>query len=38
VKDVIIQSFTNKVEFIVFTINGENPNENTEVSEGAGRK
>ncbi len=36
-KDVIIQSFTENEDYIVFPNKGENLNGNTGVSEGAGR-
>jgi hypothetical protein len=36
VKEVIIQSFTENEDYIVFGINAENPNENTGVPEGTG--
>jgi hypothetical protein len=38
VKEVIIQSFTENEDYIVFRNKAENLNENTGVSEGAGRK
>jgi hypothetical protein len=38
VKEVIIQSFTENVDFITFAFNGNGNNENTGVAEGAGRK
>jgi hypothetical protein len=38
VKEVIIQSFTENEDYIVFRNKAENLNENTGVAEGAGRK